>query len=113
MTTTALFAAFFACQPTVWLRWAFKPAPPRAVQVARDEVRELRMGETLAVDHAGGQGVVCLEGALWITHDHGPCDEVTERGGRHESRCNARMRVHALADSRLCMPESAARNCYG
>jgi hypothetical protein len=93
--TTALFASISVRQPLAWLQQAFKPAPKRSVRAISQEVRELRKGETLVVDHAGGQGVVCLEGALWITHD--PSAEGQSAGG-------GRMRVRALDNTRLCLP---------
>ena len=96
--TTASMTSFSARQPLAWLQQALapfgpKPAPRRSVRAISQEVRELRRGETLVVDQPGGQGVVCLEGALWITHE-----DPTRPGGA------PRMLVHALADSRLCLP---------
>ncbi len=97
--TTALLASISARQPLAWLQQALKPAPKRSVRAISQEVRELRKGEMLVVDHPGGQGVVCLEGALWITHD--PTVEGQAAGG-------GRMRVRALADTRLCLPSPLA-----
>jgi hypothetical protein len=97
--TTALFASIAARQPLAWLQQALTPAPRRVVRATSQAVRELRKGEMLVVDHPGGQGVVCLEGALWITHD--PVAEGEAEGG-------GRMRVRALADTRLCLPSSLA-----
>ena len=106
--TAALFASITAIEPFAWLQQALKPAPKRSVRAISQEVRELRKGETLVVEEAGGQGVVCLDGALWITHDHTQRDQIVERSGRHSaSGCN-RMLVHALADSRLYLPSPLA-----
>ena len=105
--TTALLASITAIQPVAWLQQALRPAarpaPRRSVRALSQEVRELRKGETLVVDHPGGQGVVCLDGALWITHEH-----VVEPGGRRNAEGRSRMLVHALADSRLCLPSPLA-----
>lgn len=106
--TTALLASISVSRPLAWLQQAFKPAPKRSVRAVSQEVRELRKGETLVVDHPGGQGVVCLEGALWITHDFVARDNIVERGGQHAADGGTRMLVHALADSRLCLPSPLA-----
>ena len=103
--TTALFASFSARQPMVWLQQAFnKPAPRHTVRAISQEVRALRKGETLVVEQPGGHGVVCLEGALWITHDQVAPDDVVKAGGSQRAIGGTRMLVHALADSRLCLP---------
>ena len=111
--TTALFASITAIQPLAWLQQALnpalRPAPRHSVRAISQEVRELRKGETLVVDQACGQGVVCLDGALWITHDHTQRDHIVERGGRHTATRGSRMLVHALADSRLCLPSPMAQ----
>ncbi len=101
--TTAAFASISVRQPLAWLQQALRPTPTpaRTVRAISQEVRNLRKGETLVVDHPGGQGVVCLEGALWITHDH----TARQTAG---SGTGTRMRVHALADSRLCLPAPLA-----
>ncbi len=105
--TTALFASLTTRQPLAWLQQALKPAARRSVRASSQEVRELRKGETLVVDQPGGQGVICLEGALWITHDH-MAGNKTAVAGSHRSRGEMRMLVHALADSRLCLPSPLA-----
>ena len=108
--TTALLASTTAIQPLAWLQQALhsalKSAPRRSVRAISQEVRQLRKGETLVVEGTGGQGVVCLDGALWITHEHTQRDPIAGRGDRQTAVGCSRMLVHALADSRLCLPSS-------
>ena len=107
--TTTLFASVTASQPVAWLQRALQPTARRSVRAMSQEVRELRKGETLVVEQPGGQGVVCLEGSLWITHDHVLQDDVVgAASGARRTKGGTRMLVHALADSRLCLPSPLA-----
>ena len=61
----------------------------------------LAQGETLVVDNALGQLVICQSGCAWITYDRDPKDTIVEAGGRHQGSSNSRMLVHAVSDVQL------------
>lgn len=59
-------------------------------------IHRLTKGATLRVQHPHGLEVVCLHGALWITHDGDVKDVVLQPGQRHTADRHACMLVHAL-----------------
>lgn len=103
-TATATAAA----HPVRWMQGllqAFAPhltaAMPHATPQGVPSPRALGRGQTLVIENPLGQGLVCTEGALWITHDNNPADHVVERGGRHVAAGSSRMLVHAMSDAKL------------
>ena len=78
-----------------FMRAVSLPATPMAERVWR--------GHTLCVHDPQGVEVICLHGALWITHDRDTEDRIVERGERYRPARDTRMWVHATTDSWLCL----------
>jgi len=61
----------------------------------------LAQGDTLVIDDAHGQVVICQSGCAWITYDRQPMDSIVQAGEQHQVYCQSRMLVHAVSDVRL------------
>ncbi|MCP5268919.1 MAG: DUF2917 domain-containing protein [Zoogloeaceae bacterium] len=57
--------------------------------------------DLLALEHASGLVVECIDGALWITVENGAGDTVLQAGERMELAAPARIFISALQDARF------------
>ena len=88
--------------PFFWLALKSLVRPTRVTIIpAVGDMQSLQKGATLAVDKPLYCEVVCLQGALWITHDGDTRDIVLEAGQHYAVDCAARMLVHALDSARI------------
>lgn len=96
-----------APSPLRWLQGLLRAVAPQVAAAGPTAVRpaphqrQMRRGETLVIDQPQGHAVICTEGALWITHDSEPADQVLEGGSRYTPTLGTRMLVHALSDARI------------
>ena len=75
--------------------------PKTALPAGDSTTRDLRKGETLAIDRPQGQAILCTHGALWITYEQALPEGTGEAGSR--------MLVHALTDACVSVMPSSAR----
>jgi redox-sensitive bicupin YhaK (pirin superfamily) len=90
--------------PVAWLQqlMGFVSASG-ATTSARRQMVTLEPGDTLVLSNPGQRELLCLAGALWITHDELPEDHVVERGQRYVPAADSRMSVHAMNQARVCV----------
>ncbi len=87
--------------PSQWFRFSVSmPRPTAPARALLDPVQEVARGSTLRVSNPEGTEVACLDGCLWITHDHEAEDIIVEPGMPYTATKSSTMRVHAMADAR-------------
>lgn len=73
----------------------------------------LAQGQTLVIDNALGQVVICQSGCVWITYDRQPMDSIVQAGEAHQGCSQSRMLVHAVSDVRLTVAPVSAVSPVG